>query len=96
VVDARTLEFIGCTAERDVDHCRLRLERRQLAEVESALQRIMHEATVACTRCGNVICAARSKRSPAARLCGRCEARDRADVARRRSPLPDQIREAVP
>jgi hypothetical protein len=72
VVHASTIYLIGCTAERDVDRRTVEFERKQLADIESALQRLETGGFGVCARCGHAIRISRLQASPTTRFCRRC------------------------
>jgi RNA polymerase-binding transcription factor DksA len=71
-VDASTIYLVGCTAERDVDRATVEFERKQLADIDSALQRLETGDYGLCTRCGHAIRISRLHVSPTTRFCRRC------------------------
>lgn len=74
VVHAAMISLVGCTAERDVDGRTIQSERRQLAEIESALQRFEDGSYGLCTKCGRAILPMRLRAAPAIRFCRACSA----------------------
>jgi RNA polymerase-binding transcription factor DksA len=72
VVEASMIYLIGCTAERDVDRRTVELERKQLADIGSALQRLETGSFGLCARCGHAIRLSRLHESPTTRLCWHC------------------------
>jgi DnaK suppressor protein len=72
VVEASTIYLVGCTAERDVDRRTVDLERRQLADIDSALHRLETGGFGLCARCGRAIRISRLHVSPTTQFCRRC------------------------
>jgi RNA polymerase-binding transcription factor DksA len=71
VVDASVIYLIGCTAERDVDRRTVEFERKQLADIDSALKRLETGGFGLCARCGHAIPISRLQASPTTRFCQR-------------------------
>src|SRR5688572_19694880 len=73
VVDASMISLVGYTAERDVDRRTVEFEKKQVAKIDSALQRLNDGCFGQCARCGHAIRVARLRTAPTARLCRTCE-----------------------
>jgi RNA polymerase-binding transcription factor DksA len=72
VVDASMIHLVGRTAERDVDRRTVEFDRKQLADIDSALKRLEAGCFGLCARCGHAIRVSRLRASPTTRFCRQC------------------------